>query len=102
MKKGDLFPLADNPSYDMRFNSMSNKFLGWGTAKNLRARYTGEKRSPQKGEWYISGAIPEAYEAKNDLTNVYHIAEIVLCNVKTVTYEEVEVMEVIPNRKDLQ
>ena len=75
MKKGDLFPLVDRPSYDMRFNSTSKKFLGWGILKNLRARYTGEKRAPKKGEWYISGAIPEAYEAKNDLSTPYHIAK---------------------------
>lgn len=38
---------------------------------------TGEKRPPMKGEWYISGAIPEAYRAPNDLTHDHVIARIV-------------------------
>lgn len=37
---------------------------------------TGEFRSPLAGEWYLSGAIPEAYQAPNDLNDLstaYHI-----------------------------
>lgn len=34
---------------------------------------TGEFRAPRKGEWYLSGAIPEAYRAPNDLSTPYHI-----------------------------
>jgi hypothetical protein len=34
---------------------------------------TGEFRPPKKGEWYLSGAIPRAYKALNDLTSPYHI-----------------------------
>ena len=34
---------------------------------------TGEFRAPKKGEYYLSGAIPQAYRALNDLTQVYHI-----------------------------
>lgn len=36
---------------------------------------TGEFRTPKKGERYISGAIPVAYLAPNDLRTEYHIAE---------------------------
>jgi hypothetical protein len=32
-------------------------------------------RAPKKGEWYLSGAIPEAYQAPNDLTQCYYIVE---------------------------
>lgn len=28
-------------------------------------------RKPLKGEWYVSGAIPMAYKAPNDLTSTY-------------------------------
>lgn len=35
---------------------------------------TGERRPPKKGEWYISGAIPKAYKAPNDLTHNHVIA----------------------------
>jgi hypothetical protein len=31
-------------------------------------------RPPKKGEWYLSGAILEAWRAPNDLTTAYQIA----------------------------
>ena len=42
----------------------------------LMAKWTGEKRSPKKGEWYLSGAVIEAYQAKRDLDAPYSIADI--------------------------
>lgn len=56
---------------------------------NLRAVYTGEKRCPKKGEWYLSGAIAEAYQAPNDLGGEYHIARIVEV-IERKTYEIVD------------
>ena len=53
------------------------------------AKYTGEKRPPKKGEWYLSGARIVAYRAPNDFSGprmVYHIAELVV--VKTRRFEE--------------
>lgn len=41
------------------------------------AKLTGERRAPRRGEWYISGAIAEAYYAPNDLSTSYRIAKIV-------------------------
>jgi hypothetical protein len=35
---------------------------------------TGEYRPPKKGEYYISGAIPEVYKAPNDLSQDHTIA----------------------------
>jgi len=43
----------------------------------VKAIKSGEFREPKKGEWFISGAIPEAYYAPNDLTQKYHIAKFV-------------------------
>jgi hypothetical protein len=60
---------------------------GYPLATDLRAQETGEKRPPQKGEWYLSGAVVEAYRAKNNLSQAYYIVRIV--RVKTVTYETV-------------
>lgn len=37
-------------------------------------RATGEFRAPRKGEFYLSGAIVEAYPAPNDLSTAYWIA----------------------------
>lgn len=34
----------------------------------------GEYREPKKGEWFLSGAIAEAYKAPNDLSQKYYIA----------------------------
>lgn len=44
--------------------------------QNVKAVWTGEMRPPRQGEWYLSGAIIEAYKAPNDLTTPYHIAKI--------------------------
>jgi hypothetical protein len=42
-------------------------------SRNYRFRRTGEMRAPKKGEWYLSGAIPTAYRAPNDLKDTYYI-----------------------------
>jgi hypothetical protein len=34
---------------------------------------TGEFREPRAGEWYLSGAIPEAWRAPNALSTKFHI-----------------------------
>ena len=54
----------------------------------IRAVKTGEKRTPRQGEWYLSGAIPNAYIAHNDLTMVYHILRLVIM-------EEHRVMKIV-------
>lgn len=48
---------------------------------------TGEFRPPKKGEHYISGAIPEAYEAPNTLTTNYAIARRVRVRLVPQHYE---------------
>jgi len=45
--------------------------------KNGYAINTGIKRSPKKGEYFLSGAQPTAYLAPNDLSEKYYIAEII-------------------------
>ena len=41
--------------------------------KGIRFVKTGEKRPPKKGEYYLSGAIPEGYKAFNDMTEPRYI-----------------------------
>lgn len=53
----------------------------------LRAQWTGEKRPPKTGEWYLSGAIIEAYRAPNDLETPFHIARIVRGKTETIFTE---------------
>jgi hypothetical protein len=55
LQRGKLYPLAE----------------GWSTRPGIKAVYTGEKRPPKAGEWYLSGAIIGAYQAKNDMTTPY-------------------------------
>ena len=73
MKKGKLFPLSSPYSVfpDKRAN-------------DHRIRSTGEYRNPRKGEWFISGAIPEGYLAPSDLSFPYFIGELVKVKIKTV------------------
>lgn len=33
-------------------------------------------RNPKKGEYYLSGAFPKAYKARNDLSNAYIVVEV--------------------------
>lgn len=76
MKKGDLFPAA----YEYRCLAYP---------RNMRIQYTGEKRCPKKGEWYLSGAIVEGYLAPSNLSYPFHIGKLVKVKiVEVVTVEE--------------
>lgn len=55
-----------------------------GDGKQYHGIRTGEFRAPRAGEWYLSGAYPEAYRAKNDLDVQYHICEIVRTRTKHI------------------
>ena len=45
---------------------------------------TGEYRPPRAGEWYVSGAIPEAYRMPNDGTMPHHIARLIVVRRREV------------------
>jgi|tagenome__1003787_1003787.scaffolds.fasta_scaffold20914069_2 hypothetical protein len=47
------------------------------TPSTTKARATGERRPPKRGEWYLSGAIIEAHRAPNDYTMPFMIARLV-------------------------
>lgn len=49
-----------------------------GGREFIKFRATGEKRSPLKGEYYLSGAVVTAYRAPSDMTGAWWIAEAVL------------------------
>ena len=65
----DLYPLAEE--YRFRFR------------EPVMAQATGEKRPPTCGEWYLSGAIVEAYQAPSNLATPFDIARIVTVRVTT-------------------
>ena len=50
------------------------KFEGKGLASRWSYRMVGF-RPPRRGEYYLSGAIVEAWRAPNDLTTAYHVVE---------------------------
>lgn len=85
MSKTQLYQIRDMPAYE-DLQALGMDFSGWIKAKaTFRAIKTGEKRPPKAGEWYLSGAIPEAYRTKHDLTSSYHILRLVRIVTKTVT-----------------
>lgn len=59
---------------------------------SVRFQWTGEKRPPRKGEWYLSGAEIAAYHANADLSTPYHIA-------RAVKLERTETVTVVPWKK---
>lgn len=80
MKK--FFPLADCPTVaERRKLGLADK----GGRQNVRAVMKGEMRFPKAGEWYLSGAIVEAYRAPNDFGSPYMIARLVRVKVTTTT-----------------
>ncbi|RLC88675.1 MAG: hypothetical protein DRJ03_02020 [Chloroflexi bacterium] len=83
-----LYELVDTPTKEelerCGLRGRSALFL----KRYLRAKLTGEFRPPRKGEWFLSGAIPEAYRAPNDLDGAYHIARFVRVRAVPARVEE--------------
>jgi len=56
----------------------------------LRGVLTGEFRIPRKGEWYLSGAMPEAYRASTDkMESPYYILRLVRVESWMTTTERI-------------
>ncbi len=94
MNKNTLFPVMDRliqsdyEKLNAKFGSIHGPLLSLGVpAKGVSAKWTGEKRAPKAGEWYLSGSIVEAYRAPNNLETPFHIAKLVLTKTETITYE---------------
>ena len=78
------YPTCDQPNRnELRALGIEPRAAG-SCYHNVRAVWTGERRYPQKGEWYLSGAIVGAYRAPNNLYTVYHIARLVVTETVTV------------------
>lgn len=73
-----VYPLADRHPGNRR------PLMGWHPPQRVMAVFSGELRPPKKGEWYLSGAIVEAYQAPNDLQDAYYIAKLVRVETRTV------------------
>ena len=86
----ELYPLADWPT------DKEAQWLGFacshhtrGPTRRLMGRKTGEFRPPKRGEWFLSGAIPEGYRAFADMDGSYYLLKLVAVKV-TVTHEQEE------------
>jgi len=49
-----------------------------GERRCVVAQWTGERRPPKAGEYYLSGSLIEAYRAPSDLGAPYHIARLMV------------------------
>lgn len=84
-----FYELADRLTIEERNKIPRLKVLSFNEKiifehNNVRAQKTGEFRCPRQGEWYLSGAIVQAWRTPNDLTSPYHIAKLVVIETKTV------------------
>ena len=68
--------------------------LGFSNRRHIRALFTGHVRPPRRGEWYLSGAIIEAYMALTDMTDARPIARLVLAIPCPTTYTILPLPEV--------
>ena len=90
------YPLAGRPNrddYEKLGLDKPNPMRWWlckkdGVHVHVRATTIGEKRPPRAGEWYLSGAVPEAYRTENNLSTPYCIMRLV-CVRKVECWEEV-------------
>lgn len=70
--RGVTYRLADMPTTEETGVTFRDLYQG-----AFRAVPTGEKRAPKAGEWYLSGAVVEAYKARGDFDSEYLIAKLV-------------------------
>jgi hypothetical protein len=83
----DVIPLDQREALGLSNDAFPLPSLGIGV-KGVSAQWTGEKRCPRRGEWFLSGAVIEAYCAPNDLTSSYHIARLVKTKTVIKTVED--------------
>jgi len=76
------YPIVDRiPRYSKWYEILKEKGIRIPVhrySQKIKAIKTREFRKPKKGEFYLSGAIPEASVAPNDLNNKFWIADLVL------------------------
>lgn len=77
------YPLCDTPTSEETGGAPFRDRYHAG--RSFFAVPTGEKRPPRRGEWYLSGAIVQAYRAPNDLSTPFHLAKLVRTRTTTIT-----------------
>jgi hypothetical protein len=74
-----LYQLGDRHS-EQKFGPMATT---GHSDSSIMAINSKQFRCPKKGEWYLSGALPKAYQSPNDLSTEYYIATIVRVKKET-------------------
>lgn len=86
---GDRITLKEGKDFGLDRSERMRLNLGWEKNPKVVAVWTGDKRPPRAGEWYLSGSLITAYRALNDLITPYHIA--VLKSTMGKKIEKVEI-----------
>lgn len=93
-----LYPLGDSLTFEERAKfgiGVSQEALQAMRENKIEMRAVlvapREFRRVRKGEWYLSGAIPSAYRAANDLECKYYICRLV--KTQTVVTTVVNVIQ---------
>lgn len=86
------YPLAELAPSSFRKACGFKSILQRDQSREIRCVLTGEKRAPKKGEWYLSGARPAGWVAKNDFSTEYHIVKLVL--TERIVTETIQVLSV--------
>ena len=74
---GKLFECGESVGVQRRL------FQGLRPGETVMFEKVGEWRVPRIGEWFLSGAVPQAYYARNDLgTMRYQILRPVICRLE--------------------
>ncbi len=91
LQKNKAYPLVDFHPLMSHHPLVSVGMTSFDQRPKLGAAWTGEKRPPKAGEWFLSGSVIEAYQAKHDLLYAYPIARIVKVKVTTLeTFVDVD------------
>ena len=82
-----LIPVARKAGLkvEIAFRSSRGIPIEGGAWITIQAVRKGVFAPPRKGDWYLSGAIPEAYFARNNLTAPCHLLKLVLVRTEVVT-----------------
>lgn len=72
LNTSDTYPVMDAVTLEVK------QALGATGGFRMVAQWTGVYGVPEKGDWYLSGAIIEAYQAKGDMSEEFPIAKLVV------------------------
>lgn len=75
LNTSDTYPVMDAVTLEVK---QALGATGGFRMGHVKAQWTGVYGAPKKGDWYLSGAIIEAYQAKGDMSEEFPIAKLVV------------------------